>query len=215
MGDIQRTSDYGIGDPDPGTFIQCVDGRYPVVHKLWCHSIYGICREVHPTVLIEIPDGTIGLFVSEYLSENRRRNRIIGELSINGRVQFIGLSEIWGSVLLHISNPRDPEATSGWCNTGSINSTGGWVGSSVYTINPGSNIFTRRLGGSFADSTVTWGGSDNSSPAGSPRSTVCHYFVLCRFRDNYFNAGNLSVCGSSTISEILRFIIGGKTDTSL
>ena len=56
-----------------------------------------ICREVYPTERVEIPDGTVGEFFTEYLSENGRRNQIIGELYINGSVQFIGLSKIWGS----------------------------------------------------------------------------------------------------------------------
>ena len=77
MGDIWRPYDYGGGDPDPGAFIQCVDGREPMIHELWCHGIDGLCRKVHPTLRIEIPSRNIGEFVTKYLSDNRQRNRII------------------------------------------------------------------------------------------------------------------------------------------
>ena len=33
MGDTQITSDSGNGDTDPDDFIQCVDGRYTMIHK--------------------------------------------------------------------------------------------------------------------------------------------------------------------------------------
>ena len=112
-----------------------------MIHKLWCHVIYGICHEVHPTARIDIPDVTIGEFFSGILSSNGRHNRIIGELSIIGSVQFIGLSEIWGIGLPYIANPRAPEATRGWSSTLSANSTGCWGGS---LINLGSTNVTGR-----------------------------------------------------------------------
>ena len=64
-------------------------------HELWCQGIDGICCKVHSTLRIEIPDGTIGKLITEYFSENGRRIRIIGEIFINGRVQFIGLLKKW------------------------------------------------------------------------------------------------------------------------
>ena len=79
MGDIYLTSDSGSGAPYLGAFIQCVDSREPMIHELWCHGIDGICRKFRLTAPIEILYGTVGEFVTEYLSENGRRNRIIGE----------------------------------------------------------------------------------------------------------------------------------------
>ena len=126
MVDIHRPSDSGSRDPDTGAFIQCVDGRDPMIHKLWCHRTDRLCCEVHPTAHIETPAGTTEFFFTEYLSANRRINRIIGEISINNSIQFIRLLEIWGSGLSCISNYRASEATRGWCSTGSTNYTGIW-----------------------------------------------------------------------------------------
>ena len=97
MVDIRRTSNSGSGSPETSSSIQYVDGREPHIHKLWCHGVDGICREVHPYSRIYIPDVTVGEFVTEYFSENWRCNQIIGKLSINGSVQFIGISDICGS----------------------------------------------------------------------------------------------------------------------
>ena len=100
MSDIRRPYNYGIRGIETGTFIQCINDRETQIHELWCWDIDGIFREVHPKSHVEIPDETVGEFVTEYLSENGRRNHIIGELLINRGVQFIGLSQIWGSRLL-------------------------------------------------------------------------------------------------------------------
>ena len=64
MGDIWRPYDSGIGDPDPGTSILCVNGRDLIIHELWCRGISGLYREGHPTVRIDIPGGSIGEFVT-------------------------------------------------------------------------------------------------------------------------------------------------------
>ena len=94
MGNICRTSKYGSRVSETGAFIQCVNGREPQIHELWCHGIYGIFCKVHPYARIEILDGTVGEFSTDYISENGRRNKVIGKISINGSVQFIGLSQI-------------------------------------------------------------------------------------------------------------------------
>ena len=138
MGDIRRNYDSGSGDPDPGAFLQCVNGREPMVHKFWCHRVDRLCREVFPTARIDIPAGTIIEFVTEYLSADGRCNRIIGELSINESLQSIRLSEIWGSGLPYIFNHRAPEATRVWGSTGFTNPTGIWCRNSV---NPGSTNY--------------------------------------------------------------------------
>ena len=106
IGDFRQPPDSGNRAPYPSTFIQCVDSTEPMIHGLWFHGINGLCREVHSTVRIEIPSGTIKKFIAEYLSANGWHNRIIGEISINNSVQFFGLSEIWGSELLYVANSR-------------------------------------------------------------------------------------------------------------
>ena len=76
---------------------------------------------VHTKERIEILSGTVGEFVTEYLSENGRHNQIIGELFINKSIQFIGLYKIWGSGLLFITNPRALFISSRWGSTGADN----------------------------------------------------------------------------------------------
>ena len=108
MGDIWRPSDSGSRALYPGAFIQYINGREPMIHELWCHGIDRLCREVHPAARIDIPAGTIRDYVTKYLSANGQRNKIIGELSMIGRVKFIALYEIWVSRLMYIANARAP-----------------------------------------------------------------------------------------------------------
>ena len=107
-------------------------------NKLWWHGIGGICREVHPTARIDIPDWSVGEFITEYLSKNGRCNRIIGEIPINGSVQFIGIPEIWGSGFPFIDNTRAPGAIRGRESTGSTNYFERW-GSSIH-ISPTNSL---------------------------------------------------------------------------
>ena len=107
VGKIRRPSNSSIGGPDNGTFIQCVDVRYPQIHELWCWDIDGICREVHTAARVDIPAGTVWEFVTGYLSGNGWCNQRIGELSISGSVQFIELSQIWGIRFPYIVNIWD------------------------------------------------------------------------------------------------------------
>ena len=37
----------------------------------------------YPTARVEVPDGTVGEFVTDYLTENGRQTLIIGQLSVN------------------------------------------------------------------------------------------------------------------------------------
>ena len=108
MGDICKLSSSGIRDPYSSAFIKCVDGRDPMIQKLWFHGIGGLYHEVYPAASIEILSRTTGDFVIKYRSDNWRRNQIIGEIYINDSIQFIGISEMWGSELPYIANYRDP-----------------------------------------------------------------------------------------------------------
>ena len=180
MGDIRRPYKYGRGSPYPGAFIQCVDGIEPMIHKLWCHRTDRIYREVHLTARVDIPAGTVGEFFTGYFIENVQHKQIIGELSINGSVQFIRLSEIWGCGFPFIPNTRAPEISCGWGSTGAANSNG----------NPGSAISTGIWGGSFANSTVNWIGNCsvfiNASPDNSQRIPPCPCVDQRRVHDDFF-----------------------------
>ena len=86
MVDVRSPSNSNSGGPETGAFIQCVNGRKPQIHELWCWDIDGICHELHPAVRVEIPAGTVRESFTKYLSLNGRRNQIISELSINRSV---------------------------------------------------------------------------------------------------------------------------------
>ena len=162
-----------------------------------------ICCEVHPTARIDIPAGTVGFFFTEYFSENGQRNCIIGELSINISIQFIGLSKIWGSGFPFIPSPRAPDISSGWGSTGDANSNG----------NPGFTIVTGIWGGSFSNSTMNcsgnWSGYVNSIPCYLLWSPTCSCFdqrlirndlLHCRRQHclwRQFNRANPRVCQRS------------------
>ena len=55
---------------------------------MWCLSLENFTRKSHPTVRVEVGDGTMREFTNNYLSENGLRTQIIGQLSINWSVRF-------------------------------------------------------------------------------------------------------------------------------
>ena len=55
-------------------------------------------RKVHPTAQVEVTDGTVGEFVTNYLDKNGRRIQIIGQLSVNDSAQFLGVPDQVGGV---------------------------------------------------------------------------------------------------------------------
>ena len=122
MGTICRPSDYGSGFTDTTAFIQCINGREPHINKLWCLGLNGVFCKVHTFVRVEIPSGTVGEFVTDYLAENGRLVEIIGEISVNGNVQFLGLSDqVWVSGLPYISNLLDQFEAKGWVSYNNYN----------------------------------------------------------------------------------------------
>ena len=70
MGSIRQTSNPGSRSTEDTAFVQCVDGREPQIHELWCLGLDNITCEVHPTSRVEFPAGTVGEFVTNYLAEN-------------------------------------------------------------------------------------------------------------------------------------------------
>ena len=184
-GCIWRPSDSGIVASDTGSFIQWVDSREPMIHKMVWHGIDRICCEFHPTSRIEIPAGTVGEFFTEYLSENGQRNWIFGVLSINGSVQLIRISDIWGSGLSYVSNTRAPEVTSGLGINGSANSTGSWSASYINHINPGSSIINGGWDGGPTNFIIKWGHSVNASIDDSPLSPIYLLVVWRHVHDDF------------------------------
>ena len=91
MGSIRCPSNPGSRGTEDTKLIQCVDGWEPQIHKIRCLSLDNITQEVHPKARVEVVAGTVGEFTTNYLYENRRRILIIGQLSINGIVKFLGI----------------------------------------------------------------------------------------------------------------------------
>ena len=168
MDNIRRPSESGSGVPDTTAFIHCINGREPQTNKFWCQDLEGIFREVHPTVRVDILDGTVKYFVTEYLAGNGCRIRIIGEISVNGSIHFLGLSDqVWGSGLLYITNLQaQVEAT--------------WWGIS----NNSNQIWGGRFNNSNSITNVAWGTSVDACPAYLPRSPVSPRVAQRRVCDN-------------------------------
>ena len=105
MGSICRPSDLtGSRDPDPRVFIKCVNCKDPMANELWYHGLYGLSSDSHPTAQVEITPANDGEFITDYLTTDGRRIRIIGQYSVNGSVQFTDFPEVWGIILLYMSN---------------------------------------------------------------------------------------------------------------
>ena len=61
-----------------------------------------------PSARVEVPDRTVGKFVTDKVAENGRQIDIIGQTYVNNSVQFLGFSDqAWGSGLLFIDNLMD------------------------------------------------------------------------------------------------------------
>ena len=154
MDTIRRPSYYGSGGTETIDFIQCINGIEPHINELWCLGLDRIYRKVHHTAREEILAGTVREFVNNYLDENGRQILIIGRLSINHSVQFLGLfDQAWGSGLPYITSLLAQVEATGWvgCNNSNQN-WGGWFNDA--------NIITN----------VAWGVSFGASPTNLPRS---------------------------------------------
>ena len=209
MGDIHTPSNYGSGGPETGALIHCVNGRETQIHELLCWDIDGIFREVHPTVRVDIPSGTVGEFVTENLSENGWCNQIFGELSINGSVKCFRLYQICGRELSYIVNLWAHVEATGW-----VSSSNGNLGSST----PDSGIVTGIWGVRFSHSNMNWSlnldGSINASTADLLWSPIFHVLFKPVPTNISCTAGTSSVCGASSIKAIPGFVGKVKIETS-
>ena len=105
MGYIRRISNPGSGGTEYTKFIWCVDVREPQINKLWCLGLDNITHEVHLTAHVQVVSGTMGEFTTDYFVENGCWILIIGQISINGSVPFLVITDfIRGSGLLFIPN---------------------------------------------------------------------------------------------------------------
>ena len=169
MGYVHRPSNPSRGSTKDAAFIRCVDGGEPKIHGVWSLGLDGISHKVNPKVWVEVPAVTVGDFVTEYLAENGRIIHIIGQISINDSVQFLGVSDqAWGLEFPFLCNLQAPVEA---------------------TVRRSENYFNQYWGGSMFDTNiiinVAWGGSTYASPANSPWSLVNPRASARRIRDDF------------------------------
>ena len=98
----------------------------------------------------------MGEFTTDHLAENRRRIPIIGQLSINSSVQFLGIPDFSrGSGLSFLPNLQAPTDPTGCVNGGTYN-----------------NNWEVRPGGPYSNTSVTWDTTVPACPDYMPMSLV-------------------------------------------
>ena len=121
-------SDYGSGVTEDTKLIQYVDSREPQLHKMWCLGLDNFTCKIQLTVQVEVGAGTVGEFTTNHFAENGHIIRIIGQLYINGSVQFLGITNFfWNSGLLFILKNQAPTVPSGWGNSDTTNRNWGVI----------------------------------------------------------------------------------------
>ena len=106
-------------------FIQYVDGRKPQMHEIWCLGSDGITHELHPKAQVYVNAGNVGQFSTNYLSKNSRRIPFLGQSSINGSVNLLGIPNFRRtSGPMFIENLLAPYDTTGWGDSGTPIRTG-------------------------------------------------------------------------------------------
>ena len=91
VGAIHQPSNSGSGADGRLEFICCVGGREPQIHKLWTLSKDGITRKVHPFARVDVGDFSGDCFHTYYMTEERLRVTIFGQISINVSVEWLGV----------------------------------------------------------------------------------------------------------------------------
>ena len=125
---IHRPPNPGSGITEATAFIQCIDGQETHIHELWCLGLDNTSRKVHPTAQVQVITGTVGNFVTDYLAENGRIIQIIGKLSANNSVQYLGVPDQCGGIgLPFISNLQAHIEATGWGSANNPNQD--WGGS--------------------------------------------------------------------------------------
>ena len=103
-------------------FIRCIDGWDPQIHEVWCLGSGSVTCEIHLTEKVEVGDGTVRQFTTNYLAENGRIIPIIGQLSINRSVELLGIPKFSRkSGLLFIENLKSLTVTTVWGHDDTFN----------------------------------------------------------------------------------------------
>ena len=67
------------------------------MHEVWASSSDGVMHEVLPTAQVYVRAGVVGDFSSDYLNEIGHRVPIIGQIYMNGNVEYLGITEFYGT----------------------------------------------------------------------------------------------------------------------
>ena len=70
-----------------------MDGQEPQIIEVWDFGSNGVTREVHLTAQVDVGTGNVRYLSSDYLTESGRRIPIIGRISINGSVEWLGVPD--------------------------------------------------------------------------------------------------------------------------
>ena len=92
------------------------------MHEIWCFGYSVITHEVHPTAQVYVGAGFVGKFLSNYPDENRRRIPILGQISINGSVELLGIPNLLRTIgPMYTENILAPHDTKGWGDSSTSN----------------------------------------------------------------------------------------------
>ena len=91
VGVILQPSSSGSGADDRLEFIRFVGGREPQIYELWTFAEDGITRKVHPFARVDVGDFSGDCFQTYYMTEERRRVTIFGQISINMSVKWLSV----------------------------------------------------------------------------------------------------------------------------
>ena len=100
------------GTKGPG-FVRFIYGWHIHMHEIWCLSSNGITREVHPTAQVDVGAGVVGQFLYDYLALNGHIIPIIGQISINGSVELLGIPNFFSGPMF-TENLLASHDTTGW-----------------------------------------------------------------------------------------------------
>ena len=93
FGSMHCQDNSDSGGKDGPEFIRCVDGRQPQIYEVWTFSEDCVTREVHPTARIDVGDGLVGEFATDYLTPSWSRVPMFGRNYINGSVEWLGVPD--------------------------------------------------------------------------------------------------------------------------
>ena len=93
VGSIHWYSDSGSGGTEVPEFNLCLDVQDPQIHEVWSFGSGVITLKVHPTGQVDFGAGVVGDCTSNYLTESGIRFPILGQISINGSVEYLEIPD--------------------------------------------------------------------------------------------------------------------------